>query len=663
MTIEVLKRKNKYILILILSCIFTISTCKLINKVHANNTKDKGFNVLVLNSYHQGHIWESSIFNGLLSYIENNNERDINFNIEYLDFKNNNNKKYIKSFKNMLNEKYAKGSIDAVYTVDDEAYDFFSPEVLNKESNFYKLPLVFSGVDSKISRIKEEKSYMAGIYHEDDSLNLINLIYDLNPKIKNINLIIEDSKYGDSVKYEIERLVENYLKEKINIQYIKGNYIEDIISQLKKIESSDNTVNIIAGEFQSISSKTYKKPKYIVDEIKKYSNAPIYSNDQTYMNAGVVGGHIDIGEELGEIACDMLVKLRKGVSIEDIKNTTEPIAKAYVDYKSIYEYNINPFFVDKDVNVINKEFFEFLIPIWMKLLIIIIIIVIIILILVISQIATKHRKIKEKELEEKQKALEREKLKSDFIVNLSHELRTPINIILGTTRVLECSANKKINSDYLLEKIENINKNSYRLLKISNNIIDITKAESGMFKLKLEKCNIVSVIENIFESSLYFAKRKNIKMIFDTKEEEINTAIDVFQIQRVVLNLISNAIKFTHENGNINLSMWTEAENILIEVEDDGEGIPSDKLNYIFYRFYQVENLYTRKNEGSGIGLCIVKEIVEIHGGKIEIESEVNKGSKFRVYLPLNLEKDIPNYESSSIIDNTQTVNLEMSDI
>lgn len=94
MTIEVLKRKNKYILILILSCIFTISKCKLINKIHANNTKDKGFNVLVLNSYHQGHIGESSIFNSLLSYIENNNERDINFNIEYLDFNNNN--KYIR---------------------------------------------------------------------------------------------------------------------------------------------------------------------------------------------------------------------------------------------------------------------------------------------------------------------------------------------------------------------------------------------------------------------------------------------------------------------------------------------------------------------------------------------------------------------------------------
>lgn len=660
MTIEISKSKNKYILILILICIFT---CKLVNKVHANSTKDKGFNVLVLNSYHQGHIWETSIFNGLLSYIEKNNEEDINFNVEYLDFRNNYDNKYVKSLKSMLNEKYTKGSIDAIYTVDDEAYDVFSSEVLNKNSNFYKLPIIFSGVDNKATGMKEEKSYMAGIYHGDDSLNLINLIYDLNPNMKNINLIIEDSKYGNSVKYEIDRLIKTYLKEKVNIRYIKGNYIEDITSQLKKIKNSDNTVNIIAGEFQSISSKTYKSPKYTVDEIKKYSNAPIYSNDQTYMNAGIVGGHIDIGKELGEIACEMLVKLRKGVSIEDIKNTTEPIAKAYVDYKSIYKYNINPFFVDKDVNVMNKEIFEFLIPIWMKWLILIMVMVIIIVILVIIKIVTKRRKIKEKELEEKQKALEREKLKSDFIVNLSHELRTPINIILGTTRVLECSANKEINSDYLLEKIENINKNSYRLLKISNNIIDITKAESGMFKLKLEKCNIVSVIENIFESSLYFAKRKNIKMIFDTKEEEINTAIDVFQIQRVILNLISNAIKFTYENGNINLSMWTEAENIIIEVEDDGEGIPSDKLNYIFYRFYQVENLYTRKNEGSGIGLCIVKEIVEIHGGKIEIESEVNKGSKFRVYLPLNLEKDIPDYESLSIIDNTQTVNLEMSDI
>lgn len=463
-----------------------------------------------------------------IEYIEKNNEEDINFNVEYLDFRNNYDNKYVKSLKSMLNEKYTKGSIDVIYTVDDEAYDIFSLEVLNKNSNFYKLPIIFSGVDNKSTGMKEEKSYMAGIYHRDDSLNLINLIYDLNPKMKNINLIIEDSKYGDSVKYEIDRLVKTYLKEKVNIRYIKGNYIEDITSQLKKIKNSDNTVNIIAGEFQSISSKTYKNPKYIVDEIKKYSNAPIYSNDQTYMNAGIVGGHIDIGEELGEIACDMLVKLRKGVSIEDIKNTTEPIAKAYVDYKSIYEYNINPFFVDKDVNVINKEFFEFLIPIWMKLLILIIIVI-----LVIIKIATKHRKIKEKELEEKQKALEREKLKSDFIVNLSHELRTPINIILGTTRVLECSANKEMNSDYLLEKIENINKNSYRLLKISNNIIDITKVESGMFKLKLEKCNIVSVIENIFESSLYFAKRKNIKMIFDTKEEEINTAIDVFKFKEL----------------------------------------------------------------------------------------------------------------------------------
>ena len=177
----------------------------------------------------------------------------------------------------------------------------------------------------------------------------------------------------------------------------------------------------------------------------------------------------------------------------------------------------------------------------------------------------------------------------------------------------------------MLNKLESINLNSYRLLKISNNIIDMTKAESGMLKLNLETCNIVSIVEEVFDISVEVANKKNIYMTFDTVCEEIKTAVDIVQIRRVILNLLSNAIKFTPEAGNINLFIWKNLDNIVIEVVDSGVGIPKEKLNEIFHSFYQIENLYTRSSEGSGIGLSIIKEIVQMHGGKIEVESEVGE--------------------------------------
>lgn len=653
---------KKYIFIFIF--IFIIFLQIINETVYAHGIEDRGFNILVLNSYNQGHHWEASIMDGLKYYMKENPDDGISFKIEYLDFRNNYNEEYIESLKHMLDEKYPKGSIDVIYTVNDEAYEVFNKEVLNPKSSFYKIPLVFSEVYNKLNIAKEEKKYMAGMYHGDNSLNLMNLVYSLTQQTKSINLIIEDSKYGESLKSEINQLIDTYLNNQIDITYIQSNYAKDIIEKFKKIDDKPDTINIIAGEFQCKKSNSYVEPKALIDEIKKYSSAPIYSNDQTYLNAGILGGHIDIGQEHAEIICDMIVKIKNGIPIEEIENRLEPPAKAYVDYKSIYEYGINPFDVGTSINVINKGPYELLAPKWIKYLLLNILIFFLISIILIVKAISRYRKDIKKQLEDEEKAREREQLKSDFIVNLSHELRTPINIILGTTKLLECNIFKgRINEEYMLDKLDNINQNSYRLLKISNNIIDITKVECGMLGLNLENCNIVSVIEDIFESSIEFAKIKNIGMIFDTKYEEIRTAIDVYQIQRVVLNLLSNAIKFTNENGVVDLFIYKDKDDIIIEVKDNGVGIPNNKINYIFQRFYQVDNLYTRKNEGSGVGLCISKEIVELHGGKIEIESEIEKGSLFRVILPIKIDKDLPEYDPINYTDTNKIVNLEMSDI
>ncbi|WP_195938246.1 sensor histidine kinase [Romboutsia sp. 1001713B170131_170501_G6] len=641
-----------------------LMTQMFISKIHAKSIGDESFNVLILNSYHQGHYWEANITMGLKNYILNNNESNINFRVEYLDFRINHNKEYIKSLKDMLNKKYPKGSVDLIYAVNDESYEVFKNEVKNINSNFYKLPLLFSGVDNNLEETYKENEYMTGVYHRDDTLDLMILMKDLTPKVRHINIITEESGYGYSLYKEVSRIVDRYLKDQVKIRHIKSNYLEDITKELSEIKNSEDMINIIGGEFQYENSGKYINPIEVVSTIKDYSSAPIYSDDETYINSGILGGSMDIGQEQGSIIGEMIIKIKNGEKIKNIKSVPEPKVKSYVDYDSIYEYNINPFSVRKDVVILDKGPFDLLIPTWMKVVSVFLQIIsaLIIIGIIISFIKFRRDKIKRIEIQKKEK--EREKLKSDFIVNLSHELRTPINIILGITKVLEKSLEKgNLDKDYILNKLENVDKNTYRLLKISNNIIDITKAESGMLKLNLENCNIVCVVEDIFESSIDFARRKNIDMIFDTKYEEIKVAIDIFQIQRVILNLLSNAIKFTSENGIIRVFIYKDEENVVIEVKDSGIGIPKEKIDYIFHRFYQVDNLYTRNNEGSGIGLCIVKEIVDIHDGKIEIESEINKGSTFKIHLPRHLKVNEMQNEGSSIKDINKIVDLEMSDV
>ena len=318
--------------------------------------------------------------------------------------------------------------------------------------------------------------------------------------------------------------------------------------------------------------------------------------------------------------------------------------------------------IPKGSVILNKPKFALLLPKSLKIIIYLggILLIIVGFYIVYRLILEKRKSIKNKQLYERAK--EREKLKTDFIVNMSHELRTPLNGILSTSKVTELKINKNnYDNEYLLEKLEQINKNSNRLLKLVNNIIDITKFEHGSYTLNLENLNIVEVVEDIVSASVDYSICKDIDLIFDTEEEEIITAIDEDKIERVILNLLSNAIKFTQKGGSIYVYIKRVKDEVFISVEDNGIGIPKDKINEIFSRFYQVSDTLKKHEEGSGIGLCIVEEIVNLHGGKINVYSEVNKGTKFEIILPIyTVEK---NFKNLQIKDIQQIVKLEMSDV
>lgn len=266
-----------------------------------------------------------------------------------------------------------------------------------------------------------------------------------------------------------------------------------------------------------------------------------------------------------------------------------------------------------------------------------------------------------------EKAIELESIKSEFFSNISHEFKTPLNIILATMQVINKNIEVKniISTDEgnLNKYMNSIRQNCYRLLRLVNNIIDISKMDYGYYDIQLGNYNIISVVEDITMSVLEYVNNKGIELIFDTEVEEEIIACDPDKIERIILNLLSNAIKYTKENGKIYVNIGKDNNNIYISVTDNGIGIPKKKLDTIFERYAQVDNKLTRRFNGSGIGLSLVKSLVKMHQGDIYVESKINEGSKFTIRLPI-VQVETRNKKISDLTKSkVEKCSIEFSDI
>lgn len=262
-----------------------------------------------------------------------------------------------------------------------------------------------------------------------------------------------------------------------------------------------------------------------------------------------------------------------------------------------------------------------------------------------------------------------EKVKTQFFANLSHEIKTPINIIYSCVQLLEISKNEGENALWkaYCKYDGTIKQNCFRLLRLVNNLVDITKIDSGFMNLRFRNYEIVSLVENITLSIIPYVEAKNINVLFDTYVEELIIRCDPESIERVILNLLSNSVKFTEENGNISVLMDADEEFVKIIVKDDGSGISKEVSEHIFERFVQEDKSFNRKKEGSGIGLSLVKSLIELHEGTITLEKEVEKGCEFLIKLP-NVRVEEKNKDKSRVIDAenkalVQKINIEFSDI
>lgn len=281
--------------------------------------------------------------------------------------------------------------------------------------------------------------------------------------------------------------------------------------------------------------------------------------------------------------------------------------------------------------------------------------------IIFKDISSKLRT--ERYLIEYEKIKKHEEVKNEFFANISHELRTPLNIFYSTVQLLDLKSNDMlVDFREVYEKHKQcLNLNCKRMLRLIDNIVDITKIDVGFTKPKFVNCDIVRVIEDITLSVVNYAENKNINIVFDTEIEEHIIKCDSSMIERAMLNLLSNAIKFTKENGNIVVNLYKDEQWVHIIVKDDGIGIPIGIQGMIFERFVQGDKSLTRLNEGSGIGLSIVKSIVELNNGEIYLDSDGENGTEFEILLP-NEKLEGDKYEYNYEID-IDKIELEFSDI
>jgi signal transduction histidine kinase/ligand-binding sensor domain-containing protein/DNA-binding response OmpR family regulator len=261
----------------------------------------------------------------------------------------------------------------------------------------------------------------------------------------------------------------------------------------------------------------------------------------------------------------------------------------------------------------------------------------------------------EQEKKEAERIRELDRLKIKFLTNLSHEFRTPISLILGPVDTLLAQQNEKTYG-----QLHMIKRNARRLLNLVNQLLDFRKMEVQELKLQESQGELVSFIKEASDSFKDLSERKKISFEFKTQIDHLYTSFDHDKIERIIFNVLSNAFKFTLEGGKISLELERMSDPpessqtwVSIKISDTGIGIPEDKKEKIFERFFQNSTAASVLNQGTGIGLSITKEFVQMHGGTIEVESEHEKGTTFYIHLPFVPEPSTAEAGDKKLIEET----------
>lgn len=237
--------------------------------------------------------------------------------------------------------------------------------------------------------------------------------------------------------------------------------------------------------------------------------------------------------------------------------------------------------------------------------------------------------------EENVRIQEADRLKNEFLANMSHELRTPLNAIIGFSEALNLKIFGTLNEKQE-EYVQDIHSSGVHLLGMINDLLDLSKIEANKIHLSRQNFNVINSVTEVLSIVSTLADKKQISIKIDYEDDNIEINADHRRFQQILYNLLSNAIKFTPEGGKITIKSAVENENLILSVHDNGIGIDENNHKKIFEKFQQVDNDISKRQGSTGLGLTITKELVEMHGGKIWIESKLGNGAAFFINMPLD---------------------------
>lgn len=650
-------KKYKIILTIVLILELIINSYSVVKADNIEMQK----NILIIASYCYDNEWEKNIIEGIHDYYDGG----YLIKAEYLDSTAYESREYYDKFSNLLNMKYSDDVIDYIITLDDEAFDFTLKNLMNEESVCYKKPMFCLGLNNEVHLTEEERKYVSGIVDIQNGKEFLRFVKSATPKVKNICLLLNESAYCESFKNSIIE-GNNLLELSYGINYIKSNYIQNIAEEIKKLDL-ESYAFILVGAFIDKDTGSDVDSAYTVKTIQSLSDAVLYTTLEDYVNEGALGGLINNGYNLGKTGASQFEKIIKNNSnyctFSIVSNLFDV---CLINYKALMHYNINPFNMPKDAVYLEKERYNLLLPKYMIFMMQAVLSFTIIIIPVLIYFVIKNKRNERIAKFKLFQSEEREKIKNNFIIIISHELRTPLNIIMSTINLLKLkTVNNQYEKDYFLEKIDYMINNSNRLKRTINNYIDIARIESNAIDISFTMENLVEVIDEVVDVTADYIKGSNVEIIFDPEEEVIESAIDKEKIERILFNLIANALKnIKRKDGYIFIKCSEDSEKIYLSVEDNGVGISEDNKRYIFDRFYQYSsNIISRECEGSGLGLYITKKLVEIHDGDISVDSILGKGSTFYITIPVKIVDEKLEKSSGKQKSANELASLEFSDI
>jgi signal transduction histidine kinase len=656
---------NRFIYVLVaLTLIMSFSSITVF-AVPSSNTGEpliKYKEILILTSQNEVELWESSLIDNLKTLLSSS-DLNIHVRTESLTMANTD-RSYLDKQAELWSLKYENTKFDLIITLDDESLTFVGDYYSNRI--FKDNPVVYGGIND-VSRLSSYPlNNFTGVMEPINIRTLVDLISQIDPKVSQINILLDNTVASKYIENQVRDAIP-YYGDIIKFNFIKSDYIDDLCQQLS--DHTNNAPSIIVGNFKD-TSNIIISPKDTIDVINKYSHGPIYTFNETYIGNGAVGGHILYAKNHSKIIYETSLRVLSGTSTKEIPSIYDPGTTLVFDISQMPNYNIPKASLPENVTFINDTWINTGVSI--GIVIILLLVLLICMILLAIQTIQKTNSAKNMIAAKKRydELLISDKVKTEFLANFSHEIRTLLNVILSGLQLLDIyKDNGKLNFTNKEDEVKliYIRQSGFRLLKLINNLIDMTKIDSGFYHVEFEVKNIVEVVEDITMSVVEYASGRGISIVFDTDKEEVYMPLDSEKLDRIILNLLSNAIKFTPKGGYIYVNLESSENSISVSVKDTGIGISKDKQRSIFERFTQVKNEKVKSKEGSGIGLSLVKSLVELLDGSILLKSEANKGCEFIFTLPIKefdkATDDVENYISQSINDNSEKLIVEFSDI